>query len=79
MRRAPKEGGGRRAAEDLDIVQLWVRDEDHDDIQALVQALLMNDATAHRLRREIEGVLAKADASSFGSRLSSCWGASVRH
>ncbi len=47
MEKAPKEGGGGRwVTENMDVVQLWVCDEDHDAIQALVQALLRNDAAA---------------------------------
>jgi hypothetical protein len=79
MKRTSKKDVGRRVAEDREVVQLWVRDQDLDDIQALVRSLLVNDAASHRLRREIATVLAGKDSSGFGARLWSFPATAVRH
>jgi hypothetical protein len=46
------------AAAELERTEVWVRDEDYEHIQLLAQMLLTNDATAGRLRAEIEEILA---------------------
>jgi copper homeostasis protein CutC len=57
------------ATEKFNRMQLLVRDEDLDDIQVLVQALLTNDPASDRLRRKLENILAEAETVGIDERL----------
>ena len=58
MGQVPRKHPIGRAGSKADRVEVAVRDRDRGHIQALIRALDANDAAAHRLRAEIEQILA---------------------
>jgi hypothetical protein len=63
MRQIPHKRPMRRISSKIDQVQMAVRDQDRSHLEALARILDANDATAQRLRAEIEQILAEGTCS----------------